>query len=879
VRWPEGLPGVRDAGETTTASYPPDSGPSEPGVVERQLLPGTQFGKRYRIVELLGRGAMGEVYRADDLQLGQAVALKFLPPHLAGDPAALARLRNEVRVARQISHANVCRVYDIGEADDQYFLSMEYIDGEDLASVLRRLGRPTREKSLEIARQLCVGLAAAHEAGVLHRDLKPANIMIDGRGRVRITDFGLAGFAHELAREGRAGTPGFMAPELYSGGLPSARTDIYALGIVLYELFTGRRAFDSDTPSGETRPRQISIGRPPSEFVDDIDPVVEEIILRCIDRDPSRRPTSALAVAAVLPGVDLVAAALAAGQTPSPEMVAAAGGKGALRPVVAVAWLVAVIAGLALIAGLNEHVSLHGLAPPAKPALVLADQARKILERLGYPAPAYSAYGWEHYDGYLDHIQETDTSPDRWSGLADRRPSVYWLWYRESPVPLIPRNDFSVIGYRDPPHVAPGMAALKLDDRGRLAVLRIVPPQVADESPLEGPFDYTWLFEAAGLDPADFGEVEPQWIPRDYADARNAWEGHYPEQPEVSVRVEAASFAGRPVYFNVLETFDEPFSATPEERAAHQTMALWVGLLFFGLAIVVPPVVARRNWRRGNGDRAGALRLGIAIWALALLAWTLAADHTSNADAEVQMFLRALGLCLLIGVWSALVYLALEPYLRRLWPETMISWTRLLMGRFGDPRVGRDVLLGAFAGVLIIMIQRVEWLVPTWVGAAPRQPWVSLDAMLLGGRRMFAQLFAPSWFDDPLVILLVLTILRFLLRRHWLAVAGTFALLMLASGPRILDDAAGIVLWAALVQVALVWTIVLATLIRIGLLAMVTTFFFLELLQRWPLTLDTSLWFSGTSLTAMLVMVAIAAVAMRISLGRAPASMLPSNGA
>src|SRR5262245_53599367 len=157
---------------------------------------------------------MGDVYRADDLRLGQAVALKFLPGLVAGDPAALARFHGEVRLARQVSHPNVCRVYDIGEAEGRTFLSMEFVDGEDLASLLRRIGRLPGDKAVEIARQLCAGLAAAHDAGILHRDLKPANVMLDGRGRARITDFGLAAIAGEvLGADARAGTPEYMSPE------------------------------------------------------------------------------------------------------------------------------------------------------------------------------------------------------------------------------------------------------------------------------------------------------------------------------------------------------------------------------------------------------------------------------------------------------------------------------------------------------------------------------------------------------------------------------------------------------------------------------------------------------------------------------------------
>lgn len=187
---------------------------------------------------------MGEVYRATDLKLGQPVALKFLPEETARDPKTLVRFHNEVRIARQVGHANVCRVYDIGEVEGIPYLSMEYVDGEDLRSLLRRIGRLPPDKALEIARKLCAGLAAAHDKGVLHRDLKPANIMIDGRGQVLITDFGLAGIMGQIeGMEARNGTPGYMAPEQLSGKEVSAQSDIYALGIVLYEMFTGKRPF------------------------------------------------------------------------------------------------------------------------------------------------------------------------------------------------------------------------------------------------------------------------------------------------------------------------------------------------------------------------------------------------------------------------------------------------------------------------------------------------------------------------------------------------------------------------------------------------------------------------------------------------------------
>src|SRR5450631_3720861 len=174
---------------------------------EGRFIAGTLLGGRYRIIGLLGRGGMGEVYRATDLTLGQSVALKFLPAEAAGNNRLLERFAGEVRVARQVSHPNVCRVYDIGEIEGMPFISMEYVDGEDLASLLLRIGRLPADKALEAARKICAGLAAAHDRGIIHRDLKPQNIMMNKRGDVVIMDFGLAAIADQLSgAEVRNGT-------------------------------------------------------------------------------------------------------------------------------------------------------------------------------------------------------------------------------------------------------------------------------------------------------------------------------------------------------------------------------------------------------------------------------------------------------------------------------------------------------------------------------------------------------------------------------------------------------------------------------------------------------------------------------------------------
>ncbi len=258
---------------------PPSTSVPSASLDEGRFPPGMVLADRYRIIGLIGQGGMGEVYRASDLKLGQPVALVFLPAATAENPQLLARFHAEVRIARQVSHPNVCRVYDIGEVGGSTFLSMEYVDGEDLSSLLRRIGRLPGDKAIEIARKLCAGLAAAHDKGLLHRDLKPANVMIDGRGQVLITDFGLAAFAGQIEDgQVRDGTPAYMAPEQLAGKEVSVRSDVYALGLVLHEMFTGKRAFEDG--SKRTTPTNVT------SLAKDIDPLVECVILRCLDLEP-----------------------------------------------------------------------------------------------------------------------------------------------------------------------------------------------------------------------------------------------------------------------------------------------------------------------------------------------------------------------------------------------------------------------------------------------------------------------------------------------------------------------------------------------------------------------------------------------------------------
>src|SRR5215472_6766818 len=330
---PRKPPSTSTPSRSPRSTRSPDPLSSSDPIGGGRFTPGQILAERYRIVALAGRGGMGEVFRAEDLTLGQIVAMKFLPERLSQDEAALSRFHAEVRNARQVSHPNVCRVFDIGEAEGTLFLTMEYVDGEDLASVVRRIGRLSPDKATEIARQICAGLAAAHERGVIHRDLKPANVMLDGAGKIRITDFGLAGLAASVQGEdARAGTPAYMAPEQLAGKEVTTKSDIYSLGLILYEILTGKRAFEASTLRELVSVRESGTITNPSTLVRDLDPLIERVILRCLEADPDKRPSSALQVAAALPGGDPLAAALAAGETPSPQMVAAAGSTEGIKP-------------------------------------------------------------------------------------------------------------------------------------------------------------------------------------------------------------------------------------------------------------------------------------------------------------------------------------------------------------------------------------------------------------------------------------------------------------------------------------------------------------------------------------------------------------------
>ncbi|MGO9123429.1 MAG: protein kinase domain-containing protein [Terriglobales bacterium] len=850
-----------NAATPVRASRPSRPISSSSSVDGSRFVPGAMLLERYRVVGLLGRGGMGEVYRAEDLKLAQVVALKFLPPGIAADAAALARFHREVRIARQVSHPNVCRVFDIGEVDGQVFLSMEYIDGEDLGSLLRRIGRLPADKALELARQLCAGLAAAHEMGVLHRDLKPANVMIDGRGKARITDFGLAVLGDELhAGEARAGTPGYMAPEQMAGKGASIRSDIYSLGLVFYELFTGKRAFEANSIAELLRKQEESAITHPSSLVQDINPVVERVILRCLEKEPRSRPASALQVALALPGGDPLAAALAAGETPSPEMVAAAGETEGLRPAVAWSCVALLVAAIAFALWPDSPVQLIRQVPLEKSPAVLAERAQSIVRDLGYSdTPADTAQDFYADSDFLRYIASREPTRSRWK--HEIGPINYY--FRGSPQPLYTYDFFNFISEEVPPLSDAGATMLRLSPKGRLLKLIIVPPQVGKTDKGDAPpaVDWSALFRESGFDAAHWVAAAPEWTPPTYADARAAWTGAVEEFPGTPMRIEAAAYRGRPVYFELIAPWTRAARMQPYQQTAGEKVVQGFLILLLLLLLVGGALLARRNLRLGRGDRRGAWRLASFMFAVSMFGALVGRYHVSDSS-EIGIIVERLSFALFVAVFLWMLYLALEPLVRRRWPKTLVSWSRLLAGEFRDPLVGRDVLFGVAAAALLRFTD-IVWLAGYWKGRVPDfPPILPFPQMLLGGRFELGQIagnvMSNTFFG--LAVLFVLFLLRLLLRRDWLVVAGmavVFPLVLSAqSNFAVVDVVSGVLGWLLIAVVAL----------RCGLLAVVVTFLVSNLLSL-PLTPDPSAWYFGVGVVALLAVSALTGFAFYTSLG------------
>jgi serine/threonine protein kinase len=293
------LPGAGDTAEMAgTATFQTPT---------KGLERGTTFARRFEIIEEIGKGGMGTVYKAYDSKIREVVALKLLKPEIASDVEVIERFRNEIKLARQVSHRHVCRMYDIGEEWLSIYISMEYVPGEDLKSFIRRSGHINEAKALHLARQILEGLVEAHRLGVIHRDLKPQNIMIDRDGNAKIMDFGIARSLHTRGVTGTGviiGTPEYMAPEQAEGRDIDHRVDIYSMGAILFEMVTGRVPFEGETPLSIVLKHRSEPPADPQTLNIQISAALSQVILKCLEKSRDRRYASAAELLEALAAVE-----------------------------------------------------------------------------------------------------------------------------------------------------------------------------------------------------------------------------------------------------------------------------------------------------------------------------------------------------------------------------------------------------------------------------------------------------------------------------------------------------------------------------------------------------------------------------------------------
>jgi len=829
-----------------------------------RFIPGMRFAGRYRIVLLLGKGAMGEVYRADDLKLHQPVALKMLPVAMCQDAHLRQSILNEVRLARLVTHWNVCRVHDVAEADGTLFLSMEFIEGENLAVLLGRIGRFPFEKALQIARELCLGLEAAHEQGVVHRDLKPTNVMVDLRGRIHIHDFGLAyaATAPQRSTRGFAGTLAYAAPEQLLTGETSVQSDLFSLGMILHEVFFGSRpcsAISQDEIHGWHRagtPLELA------PFARDVDPGVRHVIERCLAHDPMARPASALDVAAAFSGADPVQAALAMGQTPSPTDLAEAGLRRRMSRGQFAACGAAILVLLLTVVTLSQR-ALGAQLQACKSPDELRPEAERLLRILAPVTPSPVAV--DTADGFAMHRDVTGP--------------VYY-WHRQASPHLVPRffvPDLDrpmyltqgTVSWNDPPFDAPGMNLLWLDGQGFLRGFRLTgagnaaPQESAPQLDLDA-----WerrLTDLTGLTltraPSRKTIVsEPQKF-----DLFAEWLAQESDHPDRSWRVTAA-FSG-PTLVSLranrvdeeLLTADLMWAGGPGRRDLGR-----VSVMLSTICLLLGCIAVWSGFQGERIDLQTTLLLAAVTFAVSLGAWFLRAKHIAGVAEAAVLQVGLARACLTTGivfVW----YAGIEYYLRRHASELMMGWTKLLRGDVRDPQIGKDLLTGVIGGLGIAVVSEAA------TSVALRFPTFGLERVqvplnsLLEARLLLGAIFeaAERAMLTGLGAMLILMVTRLVIqrggrRRTWafIAFAGMMTVVFAVVRGREYSLS-----WLAALVIGLIAATV-AT--RFGLLAIIVMTF-VRAMALIPIATNYHAWFYECGLAGILVIAGLGVIGLMLA--------------
>jgi serine/threonine-protein kinase len=502
---------------------------------------------------------------------------------------------------------------------------------------------------------------------------------------------------------------------------------------------------------------------------------------------------------------------------------------------------------------------------------VLTSRARDILRDLGFERGADWSSGVNQVKQSSRYTQRKITDLTKWAEEYKSPPWPLEFWYRESPQAMFSLTD-DAINLTNPPQTVPGMKSIVVDLRGKLLKLVATPP-ARGKGGVEAAADWGALFRAAGLDLAQFKEIAPRWTVNAQSDIRRAWTGPYAGAKDIEVRVEAAAFEGNPVYFEVLwpwQTQEEPEA----RRSLYERIYSTTFTSQLVIILIAAILVARYNWKAGRGDRRGSLRASAFLGALYFGGWVLGTHHNfGNFDGEFDAIGRAVANALFTTALSWTLYLALEPWVRRYWPESLVTWSRILQGNWRDPMVGRDILYGLLASAVYLSA------IMLFIYAAIRQGGGLDDDFgvqnLMGFNWVLGRLIGGvrTSVTGSLQFFLVLFLLRALLKRQWLA-GLMFVVLWTAAGSSGAIRS-GIVWYLPVALFTTIYGTLLLVLIRYGLFAVAVAVFAVDTTISLVLTSNFAAWYGLSSWIMLAALVGLALFGFKLSLGDRPLIAAP----
>jgi hypothetical protein len=551
-------------------------------------------------------------------------------------------------------------------------------------------------------------------------------------------------------------------------------------------------------------------------------------------------------------------------------MVAAAGSTEEIKPWLGLTLVGTVLLGLVAHMMLADRYRVQNLTPLEKPPDALLARSQEIIQQLGFTeAPADSAHGFFTDSDYLNYIQKHDKSQTRWQRLSSDRPATVLFWYRQSPREMQSDNFFNNFGSGaitpwEPPSNVTGMISIFLDSQGRLLLFNRIPPEHDSPSGPSPPPDWSPLFTAAGLDPSKFTAAAPEWSDLFFSDSRAAWTREITTPIQVTERVEAAAYRGKPVYFRVLFPWANPYRDRLHPASAHQKLTGIIGIAVFAVLLFGSIWIVKRNVRQKRGDEAGSWRLANFLYFTFLAMWALQAHHLASMG-EFETIVLALAWAFLVSTFARMLYFGLEPFVRRRDPHTLIGWARLIGGKIRDPLVGRDVLIGMTYGVLLGVFESVDNVLLPLAGASPPQPGTPSTDSLLGIRQTLGTVFAYTWIFVlwSLGIFFLLFLIRLLVRKDWIA-----AIVIVFLGAVV--STGGDYFWLTFLAGAIIWLSIYLILRRFGLLALVVGLVVQNILVTFPMTTHLSRWYASGAIAGMMAIIAIALFALHSALAGQP---------